>query len=358
MVSKLELPAATIARVILTLSIIWLLTRLWSILLLLFIALLVAAAVYPPVRWLEKRGMKRPVAVGVVFLTLIAAVLLLLGIVVPPLIDDGRDFATELPNYVEDAQRLLSKNPDIYERLQSAAQRGSADPAAIFGGFLSVGAGLIGAISNFLIVLVLAIYILVDGERIYDWLVRYLPAPQREKMDRAIPEVSTVVSGYVAGQLFTSLLFGGFTFLVLTALDVPQALFLAIVAAFADAIPIAGVLIATVPAVLLAFSVSPTAALIVFVSYLIYQQIENYIIVPRVYKNTLQISSFAVLLAVLIGGELLGIAGVLLALPIAAAIPVIERIWIEDDHPWRVRARKTPAAAPESESAKTTIPTG
>jgi predicted PurR-regulated permease PerM len=130
---------------------------------------------------------------------------------------------------------------------------------------------------------------------------------------------------------------------------VPQALFLSIVAAFADAIPIAGVIIATIPAVLLAFSVSLGTAVIVLAAYLAYQQVENYVIVPRIYNNTLQISSFAVLVSVLIGGELLGIVGVLLALPIAAAIPVIERIWIGDDHPWRVQARRTqPAAVPES----------
>jgi predicted PurR-regulated permease PerM len=357
-VSKLELPAGTIARVILTLSIIWLLTRLWSILLLVVIALLVAAALYPPVRWLEQRGAKRSLAVGIVFLTLVAIFALTLGIVVPPLIDDGRAFAEDLPQYVEDAKRLLNRNPDLYDRLQEAAQNGSADPASIFGGFLTVGAGLIGAISNFLIVLVLAIYILVDGERIYEWLVRYLPAKQRDKLDRTIPEVSRVVSGYVAGQLVTSALFGAFAFIVLTALDVPQAMFLAILAAFADAIPIAGVLAATIPTALLGLSVSPSTAVAVVVAYLVYQQIENYIIVPRIYKNTLQISSFAVLIAVLIGGELLGIAGVLLALPIAAAVPVIERIWIEDDHPWRVRARRSPVEPAESIEAQPPMPIG
>jgi len=106
---------------------------------------------------------------------------------------------------------------------------------------------------------------------------------------------------------------------------------LAVVAAFADAIPIAGILIATIPAVLLALTVSWQVAGLVFLLYVGYQQLENYVIVPRVYRGTLQISSFAVLVAVLVGGQLLGIVGVLLALPIAAAVPVIERIWREDE---------------------------
>lgn len=339
-ISKLELPARTIVKVILTLVILWLLNRLWPTFLLGFVALLIAAALFPIVRWLEHHGFRRSLAVATVFIALIGVIALILGIVIPPLIDDGRKFSAELPTYVERAQRILNRNPDLYERLQAASQRGAADPATIFGGFLSVGQTLVGTIANSLIVLVLAIYILADGERIYEWFVRYLPRKQREKLDQTIPEVSRVISGYVLGQVITSAMFGLFSFGVLTLLNVPQALFLAILAAFMDAIPIAGILIATVPAVLLALTVSPTAAGIVLIAYVIYQQVENYIIVPRVYNNTLQISSFAVLVSVLIGGELLGIVGVLLALPIAAAVPVIERIWIGDDHAWRLRARK------------------
>lgn len=342
--TKLDLPVSTIVRVILTLVTIWLLTRLWAMLLLGVIALLVAAALSPAVAWLQGRGLRRSLSVATVFLVLLGAVALIVSLVVPPLIDDGRAFAQDLPSYVERGQRILNRNPDLYERLQSAAQRGAADPAAIFGGFLTVGQTLVGAIVNILLVVVLTIYILADGDRIYRWLVRYLPWEQRDKLDRAIPEVSSVVSGYVLGQAINSTLFGLFSFAVLTLLDVPQALFLAILAAFMDAIPIAGVLIATVPAVLLALTVSPTAAVVVLIAYVLYQQIENYVIVPRVFTSTLQISSFAVLVAALVGGELLGIIGIPLALPIAAAVPVVERIWIGEDHPLRSRARRPSSA--------------
>jgi predicted PurR-regulated permease PerM len=171
-------------------------------------------------------------------------------------------------------------------------------------------------------------YLLLDGERIYRWCVRYLPEDQEAKVRQAIPEISHVVSGYIAGQVLTSFLFGTFAFLLLEALDVPQAIFLAVLAAVMDAIPIVGVAIATVPAALLAYTQSLTTAIIVVAAYVAYQQLENHVIVPKVYSETLKVSSFAVLVAVVIGGELLGIIGVLLALPMAAAIPVVERIWI------------------------------
>ena len=355
-ISRIEVPFRTIVKVILTLAVLWLLARLWSILLLLFIAVLLAAAIYPAVRRLERVGLPRTAAVAVVFVGLLVAIAGILGLLIPPLIDEGRAFAAELPNYVNDAERILERNPDIQQRLQEAAEGGAADPSTIFGGFLTVGEGLVSGISNSLILLVLTIYILVDGERIYDWLVRYLPPDQRDKLDRAIPEVSRVVSGYVVGQLLTSAIFGVFTFTVLTILDVPQALFLAIIAAFADAIPIAGVFIATIPAVLLALTVSITTAVIVLVAYIAYQQVENYVIVPRVYKNTLQISSFAVLIAVLIGAQLLGIVGVLIALPLAAAVPVLEQIWIPDDHPLRGRFRQRPRGS--GDPAPSDVPIG
>ncbi len=326
--TRLELPWSTIARVILTIVIIALLARLWKTFLLVFVAMLLAAALDPAVRWVQRRGLNRPAAVGVVFVCLIAGIVLVLWLLIPPLIDEAQAFANDLPGYVDRGERILEKNPDVYERVRNAAESASADPSSVLGGFLSIGSGLITGITNALLMMVMTIYFLVDGGRIYAWNVRYLPATQKERLDRAIPEVSAVVSGYVAGQLITSALFGIFTFTLLTLVGVPQALFLAIVAAFADAIPIAGVLIATIPATLLALTVSVPAAIVVLVSYLVYQQVENYVIAPRIYKNTLQISSFAVLIAVLIGGELLGIVGVMLALPIAAAIPVIERIWL------------------------------
>ena len=178
--------------------------------------------------------------------------------------------------------------------------------------------------------LTFTIYFLLDGKRIYRWTVRYVPSRHRRKFDRTIPEVSRVVSGYVSGQLLTSLAFGIFSFAVLTAVGVPQPLFLALLAAVGDAIPIVGVTAVTIPTVLSGTDHLATAAIIVLLAYLIYQQIENYFIVPRIYQSTLQISSFAVLLAVLVGSALLGIVGALLALPIAAAIPVVEEIWLED----------------------------
>jgi predicted PurR-regulated permease PerM len=322
-----EVPLRTIATVLAVLAVLWLLAQLWTLLLSLFVALLLTAALDPPVSRLERRGVPRAASIAIFVLAFAVVVAGGAALVVPPLVEQGAQFAEAFPGYLERLRAFTQANPEVFTRLQGAAAGSDADPQAVASRFLAAGAGLFRGISAFVIVLVMTAYLLADGERIYDWTVRYLPQEQRVRVRQALPEISRVVSGYLLGQLLTSLLFGGFAYVVLTVLGVPQPLLLAILAAVADAIPVVGVAIATVPAVLLALTVSPLAAGIVLALYLAYQQVENYAIVPRVYRGTLELHPFAVLLAVLVGAQLLGVLGVLLALPIAAAVPVVERIW-------------------------------
>lgn len=331
-VTQIELPARTIVRVVAVFVLIWLLHQLWDIILLTIIALMFTAALDPVVRRLQVRGMKRSWAVATVMTAVVIGLIGIVMILLSPVLTEGQEFIDDLPNQVDRLRGILGDNPELFERLQSAAESvAGGDSDAVTGGVKEVTFSVINFLADLLVVLVFTIYFLLDGKRIYRWTVRYVPQRYRRKFDRTIPEVSRVVSGYVTGQLFTSVLFGLFAFAVLAPLGVPQPLFLALLAAVGDAIPIVGVTAITVPTVLMALTVSPSAAIIVLITYIFYQQIENYLIVPRVYQSTLKISSFAVLVAVLIGSALLGIVGALLALPIAAAIPVIEDIWLEDN---------------------------
>ena len=346
--TQIEIPMRTVARIILTLSLIWLVGQLFSVILTFVIALMLTAALAPAVNWLEHRGVKRMLAVAITMLIMLAGIALLVFLLLQPVIDEGRQFADDFPTYVDKvSSRFDTSVPDLYDRIQETAKRLQAnDLVGPVANIISVGRSLFTGASNALLVLVMTAYLLSDGRRIYLWLVRYLPDGQEAKVRRALPEVSNVVSGYVVGQLATSFLFGLFSYIILTAVGAPQALFLALIAALLDAVPIIGATLATIPAVLLALTVSPTAAIITLVAYLGYQQIENYVIVPRVYRGTLQISSFAVLIAVLIGSQLLGVLGALLALPAAAAVPVIERVWITEPREERKRralATFTPA---------------
>jgi predicted PurR-regulated permease PerM len=340
--TQIELPWRTIVRIMIVFASLWLLNRLWTVILTFIIALFFTAALAPLVSYIERRGHKRMTGVAVAMGGTLVALLLLLGLLLQPAINEVRDFDENLPEYTDDlTNRFETDYPDVYnwvqDQVDSAQNSGFSLPVD---GLVSVAGTVVTTISNTLLVFVMTAYLLADGRRIYEWSVRYLPDGPEAKVRRTIPEISKVVSGYVVGQLATSLAFGIFTFAVLSFANVPQALFLALLAAIMDAVPLVGVFIATIPAVLLALTVSVPAAIVVLAAYVIYQQFENYVLAPRVYRGTLQISSFAVLLAVLIGSQLLGVIGALLALPVAAAIPVVERIWIIE--PREARKSATP----------------
>ena len=157
----------------------------------------------------------------------------------------------------------------------------------------------------------------------------------------------------------TSLICGAFTFVVLWSFGVPAALILAIIAGVADAVPFIGVAVATVPAAIIALTQGPGTALAVALLLLAYQIFEVVFIIPRIFKRTLQLSSFGMLFAVLIGWRLLGFGGMLLALPIAAALLRLEQVWLNDEEDEEapepdLRERSTPAAAqPPSPSSAT-----
>ena len=333
-ITQIEIPARTIVRVLFVFVLLYLFDKLWHIMLLGLIALMLAAAMDPIVRRVQKIGLKRHWSVALTMLGLAIVLLSMILIMLSPVLTEGQSFLTDLPNQVDRLQRPLKDNPELFNRLRQIAESASSDTGRITGGVTRVSMSLLSIITDTLIVVVFSAYILLDGRRIYNWCVRYVPPRFRRKLDRSIPEASRVVSGYVLGQGVTSLLFGIFAFALLYSLGVPQPLFLALLAAIGDAIPIVGVTAVTIPTVIIASTVSLQTGIIVLVAYLVYQQLENYLLVPRIYQSTLNISSFAVLVAVLIGSALLGIVGALLALPIAAVIPALEDIWLED-HPLR-----------------------
>jgi predicted PurR-regulated permease PerM len=333
--TQIELPVATILKVIVTIAAILFIGQIWQILFLVFLGLFVAMVLAQPVSWLSARGLPNGVAIAAVLGAAIALVALLLWFLTPGLVDELSTFWNQLPGYVETTLAwTASRWPDFYDQAVQWAQTQQVDlNAGSFDlrGILSQGAGIIGAVVNAVIVLIIAVYILADRgqslEGVYSWMA---PGHAR-KLQRTFPAVARVVNGYVTGQAINSTLFGLFTLILLSALGVPSAAVLALIAAIGDAIPRVGVTLATIPAVLLALTQSVQTALIVLVAFAIYQMIENYVTSPRIFSQTLQLRPLVTLIAILIGGKLLGIVGVLLALPVAAAIPAITEIWLGDD---------------------------
>ena len=334
---QFDLPVATILKVLVTIALLLILGQVWQILLLVFIGMFVAMVLARPVSWLQSRGLPRGIAIALVLGTVIGLVGLVLWYVTPGLVTELREFWIRLPDYVETALALTaSRWPEFYEQAvawaqeqQSGLNAGAFDVRRV----LSQGLDLITGAFNVLLMLIIAVYILADEGRSLEGVYQWMPRRHASKLRRTFPAVTNVVNGYVVGQAINSSLFALFSLIVLSTLNVPSAAVLALIAAIGDAIPQIGVTLATIPAVLLALTESLETALIVLAAYFIYQQIENYVTSPRVFSRTLQLSPLVTLLAVLIGGKLLGIVGVLFALPVAAAIPTVAAIWLEDESP-------------------------
>jgi predicted PurR-regulated permease PerM len=190
---------------------------------------------------------------------------------------------------------------------------------------------------------VLTIYTLLDARRIERFFYFLTPDRWHEHVRNLLPALRTTVGGYIRGQALTSMAITAVTFAVLTVMGVPNALGLAVIAGIFDIVPLIGAVIAIVPSVLAALTVSTEAAMIVGVALIIYQEIENRILIPKIYGSTLRLPGVAVLVAVLVGAELAGIVGALLALPAAAAIRVFIMYYSN------VREGKIEPVAPEDE---------
>lgn len=333
---EIDVPWRTIIRLLATFGFLLLVSRLSEVLFQIFLGFLLAAALFPLVMRLERHGVRRGFAVILVLLGVLGALVLIIAAVVPSLIQQAADFWNNLPQHARDAFSWLQpREPELYNRIITYVdqQTNSADvttvdidvESAISGGqtVFSVLAGIVTAFA-------VAAFTLTGGDQVLRSLGRILPEGQEVKVRRMVPEVTRVVSGYVVGQGINSSLFAVFTFVIFTALDLPSPLVAAVIAFILDAIPIVGATLATVIFAILALTVSTTAALIVIVACLLYQQFENYVTSPRVFGRTLNISPFTSLISVLVGGKLLGIPGVLLGPSIAALISAVIRVWAED----------------------------
>jgi predicted PurR-regulated permease PerM len=208
----------------------------------------------------------------------------------------------------------------------------------------------------------LVFYLLADGKRTQGALYAVVPRDYHMRLARIIHNLETIVGGYMRGQIITSVAIGAFTFLLLVACGVRNALALALFAALVDVLPFVGGLLATGPAVLTALGRGPGTAVIVLVCMFVYQEFETKVLVPKVYGQVLRLSPATVVLALIAGGTLLGVMGALLALPIAAGLQmIIKELGVDmpgddsDDPSARARDQKTEAAY-ESMSAGSTAP--
>ncbi len=321
--------AKAVVTVLATIAIVRFLEQITVVGVMLTLSLFLTAVLSPLTAWLERRGLGRGVAS---MLAVAAAVLLILGLlalVIPPLVLQAIEFANDLPSRLARLEQGLTRFPGVWEALERRAQVISRDPIDFFTGFLRFGANAVSAIFSAVLIATLALYLLIDHVRIRSAIIRHVSPVYRERVDRTIDETARAVRAYFTGQAIVSGIFAVLTFVLLTILGVPYATVLAAFAFVLDAIPNIGATIAIVLPALIAFSSEGiTDALIIVATFMIYQQIENNVISPRILGGKLDIPPILTLLAILVGGALLGVLGIIIAIPLAGTLPVIDRLWI------------------------------
>ena len=326
---------ATIASVLVTLALLELLSHVGRVLVWFVIALFFAVVLNPAVDFLQQRArVKRGIATLVVFVVGLLVVAGLMTLFITPLVSQGQQLAEDLPAYVEEARAGrgpvggLVERYDLEERIRERAGDIQEYVSSLGSQTVSILGAVGTAIAALLTIFVMTALMLLDGPRILRNVSNALPDDRRERIAHVAADSARAVTGYMAGNLLISLIAGTLAFIFLLILDVPFAGVLAVLVAVLDLIPLVGATLAAIIVTITAFFTGPVAGIASIIFFVVYQQFENHVLQPVVQSRTVQLSPLVVLVAVIVGVELAGVLGALLAIPVAGIIQVIGRdLW-------------------------------
>jgi predicted PurR-regulated permease PerM len=292
------------------------------------IAMFLAVSLDPVVRWMVSRRIRRGYAVLIIFLAVLVLVTGLLMLFIPPLVHQAGGLTTDFPGYLE---KLRERSPSLAHLEDRFHLQPKIDhlartlPGDLGKQALGFSQRFLGALVSTVLVLVLTIYFMLDLPRLRRGFVRLFPKQYRRSVNDAVNVVIDKVGSYMIGNVIISIIAGVASLIAFEALRIPFALPLAVLVAVTDLIPMIGATLGAAICVIVAFATTDlwpnTILLAVF--FVLYQQLENYFVAPRVLRNSVEMPAVAVLLAALVGGSVLGLIGALIAIPLAAAVKVI-----------------------------------
>jgi predicted PurR-regulated permease PerM len=300
-------------RIIIAGFAVYLAVYLYNTLLLILVAMMLAAAFYPLVIKLSRKLPLTLSSVLVVF-SLLLPLIIILASILPSLVQEFPGILSTIDEVFNRSALLPQelRNVDLSQYAQNAGSYVWASTSAIT-----------GSITAFLTVMFLTLYFLIDSQRLSDIILSFIPEDHQKKAQGLFSELIRINGQYIRGNLLISFICGVVIFIGLSLLGVKYAAPLALFAALTDLLPQIGAFIGATPAVLIAFTISPTLGIFTLLLFIVYQQIENNILSPGIYNRALDLSPALSFIAVLIGGSLGGILGAFIALPIAASIPTV-----------------------------------
>ena len=302
----------------------WVLIQIWTIALVIIVALMLVGAVSPAITWLEKRSVSRPLAIAMVFIAMFSAVAGFCAYTIPRIGSELFDIAKKLPMMQAQLVGALEQNQataPLANTVRNADTSALLDQAG--SKLLSYSTRVMELVAYGVTTCFLALYLVIDRDRMRGAAFALVPRTFHVRLSRILLKLETIVGGYVRGQVITSILMSIFTFVVLLIARAPNSSALAAFAGVADVLPYVGGILAAGPAILASASHGATTTIAVTIALFSYQEFESRVIVPRVYGDALRLPPSVVLVSLLIGGTLMGVLGALLALPIAAGIRML-----------------------------------
>ena len=317
----------------LTVILLWAAYLVRDVLLLLYVSALLAIGFSPIVRLIERqnvvpigRRLPRWLAILILYLVILGSLTAIGFLIFPPLVRQGQQLWAEFPEMFDRAQQwliakgLLSHHLTLREAAQRAPVGGGGEAVGtMFGAIISVVGGIFGLLT----ILILTFYLLVDADSLRDTLLRLFPSPQRQRVAAASRDITVKVSAWLGGQLLLGAIIGITSAIGLWAIGIPFFYVLALISGIGELIPVVGPILSAIPAIAIASTVSLNKVLLVVIFFVVQQQFENHVLVPKIMERQVGVSAVTVIVALLIGGRMLGIVGAILAVPTAAILQVL-----------------------------------
>ncbi len=316
-----------------------------DILLLIFLAIIIASAINPWIDWFHKKRVPRWLSVLAIFAVLIGVLVIIFALLVPPLIEQTQQLLSVTPEYLDAAEEYIESFTGSSASIQSSqgdslVESLSDGAGNLAGGVYETVANVFGGVLSFVIVFVLAFYFTVQESAFRKFIRSVAPTKHRPYVDSLVERIQRQMGKWLRGQLLLGLAVGILVYIGLSILGVKYALVLAIFAGIVEIIPYIGPVIGAIPAVLIALIQSPILALIVVGLYILVQQLENHILVPKIMQKFVGLNPLIIILCILFGAKIAGILGAIIAVPVATAINVFLGDIFEDKNKREDLAKK------------------
>lgn len=304
---------------ILFVATVWLMIEIKEVLIVLFVAYILMATIAPYSDFLEKKRVPRALAVIIPYVVTV----FLLGIVIlslaPFLISQVQILIERFPSYINQEIKILELKIDPGQ----VSSLASSEVENIGRGALSVTSKIFDSIFTAVSVFAISFYLLLYKDTVRNGFVSLFPKNSREKVKKTTLRVEEKLGSWLRGQIILSLVIGVLTWVALSALGIEFALPLAVIAGILELVPTIGPILALIPALIVALNISPTTSIAVVIAYMLIQFLENHIVVPRVMQRAVGLNPIVIIVAIITGGKLLGIAGALLAIPFVSFLVVL-----------------------------------